>query len=69
MPGNPIPYTDTPVADPILELTEIRKKFGSLEVLKGVSLSVSPGESLAIIGASGSGKSTLLRCVNLFEAG
>ncbi|QIE45304.1 amino acid ABC transporter ATP-binding protein [Pseudohalocynthiibacter aestuariivivens] len=53
--------------DPILELTDIRKKFGALEVLKGVSLSVSPGESLSIIGASGSGKSTLLRCVNLFE--
>lgn len=50
-----------------LELTDVRKSFGALEVLKGVSLSVQNGEVLSIIGASGSGKSTLLRCVNLLE--
>ena len=51
----------------ILKLVDIRKSFGPLEVLRGVSLSVARGEVLAIIGASGSGKSTLLRCVNLLE--
>ncbi|MFO1061137.1 MAG: amino acid ABC transporter ATP-binding protein [Dongiaceae bacterium] len=51
----------------ILRLVDIRKSFGPLEVLSGISLSVRRGEVLAIIGASGSGKSTLLRCVNLLE--
>ena len=51
----------------ILDLIDIHKSFGPLEVLRGVSLSVGRGEVLAIIGASGSGKSTLLRCVNLLE--
>ncbi len=50
-----------------LELTDVRKSFGALQVLKGVSLQVREGEVLSIIGASGSGKSTLLRCVNLLE--
>lgn len=50
-----------------LELTDIRKSFGDLEVLKGISLSVEKGEVISIIGASGSGKSTLLRCVNMLE--
>jgi polar amino acid transport system ATP-binding protein len=58
--------------DAIIEISGLRKRFGELEVLKGVDLSVQPGEVLAIIGRSGSGKSTLLRCINgleSFEAG
>ncbi|MBV1790159.1 ATP-binding cassette domain-containing protein [Marinobacterium sp. D7] len=50
-----------------LELIDIYKSYGSLEVLKGVSLSASDGEVISILGSSGSGKSTLLRCINLLE--
>ena len=50
-----------------VELRELHKSFGDLEVLRGVSLTVDRGEVVCIIGPSGSGKSTLLRCVNLLE--
>jgi polar amino acid transport system ATP-binding protein len=53
--------------DPILVLDDIHKAFGKLEVLRGVSLEVSRGEVVCVIGPSGSGKSTLLRCINLLE--
>ena len=51
----------------MLEVRDIRKRFGGLEVLKGVSLSVNKGDVVAILGPSGSGKTTLLRCVNFLE--
>ncbi len=52
----------------IVEIRGLKKRFGTNEVLKGIDLSVQPGEVIAIIGKSGSGKSTLLRCVNGLEA-
>ncbi len=51
----------------MLDIKNIYKNFGSLEVLKGVSTTVDKGEVISIIGVSGSGKSTLLRCMNLLE--
>jgi len=50
-----------------LQVENIHKRFGSNEVLKGVSLSANAGDVIAIIGSSGSGKSTFLRCINLLE--
>jgi polar amino acid transport system ATP-binding protein len=52
---------------PILELHGVRKRFGKLEVLRGVDLTVQRGSVVCVLGPSGSGKSTLLRCVNLLE--
>ena len=51
----------------IIVASEVKKRFGALEVLKGISLEVAEGEVLCIIGPSGSGKSTLLRCLNRLE--
>ena len=51
----------------ILEINHMKKSFGSLEVLNGISLSVEEGQVVSIIGPSGSGKSTLLRCATLLE--
>jgi polar amino acid transport system ATP-binding protein len=51
----------------VIELVDIHKSFGQLEVLKGVDVAVAPQELVFIIGPSGSGKSTLLRCCNLLE--
>ncbi len=50
-----------------LQVENIHKRFGSNEVLKGVSLSAHAGDVISIIGSSGSGKSTFLRCINLLE--
>jgi polar amino acid transport system ATP-binding protein len=56
---------DAPVAP--IEVVDLHKRFGDLEVLRGVSLTLEPREVVCIIGPSGSGKSTLLRCVNRLE--
>ena len=52
---------------PLLQIKALRKRFGDVEVLKGVDLDVHEKEVVSIIGSSGSGKTTLLRCVNLME--
>lgn len=51
----------------MLTVKNLHKYFGSLEVLKGIDLTVQRGEVVCLIGASGSGKSTLLRCINFLE--
>ena len=53
---------------PVVDIAALRKRYGELEVLKGIDLQVQRGEVVAIIGRSGSGKSTLLRCINGLEA-
>ncbi|MEP6873819.1 MAG: ATP-binding cassette domain-containing protein [Burkholderiales bacterium] len=56
-----------PNAPERVAVVDLKKRFGTLEVLKGVSLTAHQGDVVAVLGASGSGKSTLLRCVNLLE--
>jgi polar amino acid transport system ATP-binding protein len=56
--------TDWTADQPIVKCTDVRKSYGTFEVLKGISLSVGKGEVVCIIGPSGSGKSTLIRCIN-----
>lgn len=51
-----------------VSISNLHKSYGDVEVLKGIDISVAPGEVVCLIGPSGSGKSTLLRCVNLLEA-
>ncbi|KKB61683.1 glutamine ABC transporter ATP-binding protein [Robbsia andropogonis] len=51
----------------MIEITNVHKKFGAEEVLKGISMHVAEGEVVCLIGPSGSGKSTILRCINGLE--
>lgn len=51
----------------ILQVENIKKSFGNVEVLKDISFTLNKGEVLSIIGSSGSGKTTLLRCLNFLE--
>lgn len=51
----------------IIQVKDLKKNFGSLEVLKTINLEIEHGEAVVVIGPSGSGKSTLLRCLNLLE--
>jgi len=63
--AEPIPEPDTRAE--VIHVKDLHKSFGSLEVLKGVSLNAKKGDVVAIIGGSGSGKSTMLRCINFLE--
>ena len=51
----------------VIEAVGLRKSYGTLEVLKGLDLSLDRGEVVALIGPSGSGKSTFIRCLNMME--
>jgi polar amino acid transport system ATP-binding protein len=55
------------MVEPIVRAENVHKRFGPLEVLKGISIEVQKGEVFVVIGPSGSGKSTLLRCINHLE--
>lgn len=57
----------TETKPPVIEIRDLHKAYGALEVLKGVDLVASRGNVVSLIGSSGSGKSTLLRCANLLE--
>ena len=55
------------MTEPMVKAEGLHKRFGRLEVLKGISLEVMPGEVMCLLGPSGSGKSTFLRCINHLE--
>ncbi len=64
--GKPIQSSAT-IQHPMVRIENVHKRFGDLEVLKGVTLDIGTAEVVCIIGASGSGKTTLLRCINFLE--
>jgi ABC-type polar amino acid transport system ATPase subunit len=55
------------MTEPIIKVRDLHKSFGSLEVLKGIDIDITPGEVVVLFGRSGSGKSTFLRCLNFLE--
>lgn len=55
------------MTEPIIRTVDLHKSFGDIQVLRGISVDVRPGEVVSIIGPSGSGKSTFLRCLNRLE--
>ncbi len=63
----PVTMNDITTHTPVIEIRDLHKSYGQLEVLKGVSLTAPRGHVVSLIGSSGSGKSTLLRCCNLLE--
>jgi octopine/nopaline transport system ATP-binding protein len=65
MPNGDLPLSAERI--PAVSVNNLRKSFGALEVLKGVSLQANQGDVISILGASGSGKSTMLRCINMLE--
>ncbi|MGQ0566957.1 MAG: ABC transporter ATP-binding protein [Gemmobacter sp.] len=67
MPDAPRTSEATDTRPEAIRIDGLRKSFGTLEVLKGVSLRACEGDVIAIIGGSGSGKSTMLRCINFLE--
>ena len=67
-PSNRSPGPDAcPDPGAAIVVEDLHKRFGQLEVLKGVSLVAHEGDVISMIGSSGSGKSTFLRCINLLE--
>ncbi len=65
--ARPAAVAVAPKGTPAVEVIDLHKSFGALQVLKGVNLTAYPGEVVSMIGSSGSGKSTMLRCINLLE--
>lgn len=66
-PQSSMPGAAAPARPDAIAVHDLHKSFGSLEVLKGISLTAREGDVVSILGSSGSGKSTLLRCLNLLE--
>lgn len=63
----PLAADPSDLAPPVIEIRNLHKSYGELEVLKGIDLTAPRGQVISLIGSSGSGKSTLLRCCNLLE--
>ena len=63
MSTSPIPNATLPTRKPLIQVRELGKQYGEIEVLRGVDLEIAKSEVVCVIGPSGSGKSTLLRCI------